>query len=400
MQPVAIKTFSVRELNEFTHRTLSEHVGAIVVEGELSGVRVRNGRWLLFNLVDGESTVDCFAARLDPGIEPKDGLRVRILATPRIYVPYGRYSLTVEAMEAVGAGPLQAAYEALYRTLKLEGLFRMERKRALPKFPERIGIITSADGAAVGDVRKVIRERWGGITMILRHVAVQGTTAAKDIVRSLDSFNERERVDVVILTRGGGSAEDLSAFNDEHVIRAVFASAAPVIAAIGHEKDVTLAELVADARGATPSHAAQLAVPDRQTVTALLGTAEASLRHALHNRYERTMNTLTARADLLSLRTTVAHRNAQHRLDRAASTITQATHRIDTASLRLDRIGAVLASLDPQRILTRGYSFTTNRTTGTILRSIRDVSDGDRLETRLADGSVLSEVIHGEETAV
>lgn len=373
MELVEPIVYSVQAFNELVNQALDEHIGTVLVEGEITGFRVNRQQWVTFDLKDASSIVNCFASVYKIGTAFENGMMVRVLAKPRIYVPYGKYSLTIEAIRPVGSGAIQKAYALLVQTLTAEGLFAPEHKKPLPSFPERVGIITSPEGEALHDVRKIFSSRWGGFSAHLYPVHVQGTRSPDNIVTAIHYFNERHPVDVIILTRGGGSAEDLLAFNDEGVARAIFASRIPVIAAIGHERDVTIAELVADVRAATPSHAAQIAVPDRKTIKSNLIQLALTIRN------------------LIQQRMTI---NRQHLTD-ATLGINQAFKRslLEARSACISQ-DALLNALNPIRILDRGYSFTMLPDSGTIIRSITDVSSGQQIRTYLADGNIYSEVAH------
>ena len=408
--------YSVQQCNELVNELLSEEIGTILVEGEISNFQVKRNQWVTFDLKDSGSVVNCFASLFKVGRSFDHGMHVRILAKPRIYVPYGKYSLTVEAVQPIGAGALQQAYELLLRQLTAEGLFDPQHKQAIPTYPERIGIITSAEGAAIDDVRKVLTERWGGFQLALYPVHVQGKEAATDVLRAIHYCNEHSTNDVLIVTRGGGSLEDLQAFNDERVARAIFSSRIPIICAIGHEKDTSIAELVADQRAATPSHAAQLAVPDRATVQAYLHQLSSQTQQRVQTRIHRYQSRLATERQLIARSVQRVLQAATHQLTRyelaaqqipkraarATSTLLQEerrlTHRaqqlLGQSQQRLMTAAGIAQALDPRAVLRRGYSFTTDQELGTVIRTIGDVVPGQQLTTHLADGIIQSEVTH------
>lgn len=414
--------YSVEQCNELVNEVLGAEIGAILVEGEISNLQIKRNQWVTFDLKDSTSVVNCFASVYKVGRSYEHGMMVRVLARPRIYVPYGKYSLNIDAIQPVGEGALQQAYQLLLRQLEGEGLFEQHRKQPLPPYPERIGLITSPEGAALDDVRTVISGRWGGLQVLLYPVLVQGTSAPTDIIRAIQYFNERSIVDTIILTRGGGSMEDLQAFNTERVARAIAGSKIPVVCAIGHERDTTIAELVADQRAATPSHAAQLAVPSRETVRqALQGYALrlaepirrrlAAQRHVLsvveHRLREPIQRIIRDAHDVLA-RYTQAARELHHAVDRTAGTLTQyqagmmirIRDKLATASLRLTRNTSLLHALNPRAILARGYSFTTDEQSGTVVRSTQGIKLGQRLTIHLADGVIRSEVRHASKKTI
>lgn len=414
-QLVEPTAYSVAGFNELVNATLGEHIGDVLVTGEVAGVSVRQGKWLTFTLRDESSTLNCFGVVQRLGVPVEEGMHVRVLGSPRIYVPYGKYSFTVEAVEPIGAGALQRAYQLLLAKLKAEGLFDDEHKQQLPAYPARIGLITSKDGAALGDVRKVLGERWGGFSLTLAPVTVQGISAPRQIIGALRYFNEQHPVDVILLTRGGGAAEDLQAFNDERVARAVFASRTPVIAAIGHEQDVTIAELVADMRAATPSNAAQHAVPDWRTILAELTALQTKQVHLLEQRLVRARKQIDRVVHLYALQRQRAHAAVERATGRVtqlqaahayrrqryreilartkALTASRVHDRLRNAAQRLDRETALLRTLNPSAILRRGYTFTVDKASGRILTSVDALQSGQRIETKFHDGSREAEVI-------
>ena len=366
MNKVKPPVYTVTSFNELVNEVLTERVGPVLVTGEVSGVTLRRGRWLTFDLKDERSVVNCFAVQARIGIALEDGMTVKILGAPRIYVPYGKYSLNVQAVEPVGTGSLKRAYELLIQRLRTEGLFDPDHKQPLPQFPETIGIITSGEGAALHDVRRILSQRWGGVHIYLAPVPVQGVQAASAIVRAIRYFNTHHPVDTLIITRGGGSLEDLQAFNDELVAREIFSSRIPTIVGVGHETDESIAELVADVRAATPSHAAQLAVPDRETITLRVKQLEQRLRDTQHKKV------------------TICGRVILH-------TIEIIQQYLDRTNQRVSRIEELLRLLDPRAVLAHGYSVTTLGD-GTVLTNTQPVRTGAHIRSRLASGTIESEV--------
>jgi exodeoxyribonuclease VII large subunit len=261
----------VAALTRLIKETLAESFPAVWVKGEISGFKRAESGHLYFSLKEGkDALIQCVmwkgsASRL--AFQPQDGTEVEAFGAITVYEPRGNYQLMVESMRPGGLGALLLALEELKRKLAAEGLFDTARKRPLPRFPRRIGLVTSPVGAAVRDMVKVLRARWPGIEIVLAPVRVQGTGAAEEIAAAIERFNRYAKVDLLIVGRGGGSLEDLWAFNEERVVRAIAASRLPVISAVGHEVDTTLADHAADVRAATPSNAAEIAVRDRAEVT-------------------------------------------------------------------------------------------------------------------------------------
>lgn len=409
---------SVTQAVDVVNQTLREHLGEVLIEGEVSGFGIRQGRWVTFSLKDDSSRLECFMVKEQLRVPLEDGMLVRVLATTRVYPRFGKFSLNPLAIELVGEGALRRAYELLLRQLEAEGLFAEGRKRPLPRFPSTIALVTSKDGAALHDVRRVLTERWGGFTLQLYPVAVQGQEAIPSVLRALQKINTHSQADVLILTRGGGSLEDLQAFNSEEVARAIASSRVPTIVAIGHESDTSIAELVADRRAATPSNAAQLAVPDRQTVGLELADTDRRIDTAIRNRFERARSTIdrlvraaqTMRGVLnRSLERAVEHmsywrRRQPNRLRLLSDSVVRSQQlavrllndRISTSVRSLRQMYARVTQLGPQQVLARGYSFTRRADSGTILRSSQDIQVGTRLVTQLADGQLSSEVTNGK----
>ncbi len=387
---------------------------AVWVEGEVMDVRLSRGRYCYFDLKDAEALVHCFALQFRLHTPLEDGMTVRVWGVPNVYQRYGRFSLVVESVELAGEGTLRRAFELLKRQLESEGLFAPERKRALPRFPERIALVTSPDAAAYTDVLKVLRARRGGLDILVTPVVVQGSTAAEQIERAIVYLNDHVPIlDALVLVRGGGSAEELQAFNDERVVRALARSRIPTIVGVGHERDVTLADLVADVRASTPSNAAELLTPTRNDLLGDLELLTSRLRTVVHDALsEREARVLRAVGLLrLSTRETLdrilhaiqqmsavgrvmlmslaRHRqgvDARERLLRAAMTRARMA-----AAERLDVMERLLTTLHPEHVLARGYSITRDAQ-GRIVRDAAGVTPGVNIATRLHRGTLHSTI--------
>ncbi len=326
----------------------------LCVEGEVSGFRVSQGQWVNFDLKDENGLVNIFMTVWQLKVPVEDGMRVQVYGSPRIYPKFGKFSLSAQRVELVGEGALKKALALLRARLEQEGLFDPSRKRSLPTYPQRIALVASRESAAYGDFLRVLGERWGGLDIDVYHVQVQGASAVQDMVSAIQQANGRaEDYDVLVLTRGGGSLEDLMAFNDEQLVRAVHASKIPTLVGIGHERDVSLAEETADVRGSTPTDCARRLVPDRQDTLRQLSyqtdTIERSLQDYFHARKE-----LLDRALRVPLQWI---RGQRERLD-YSDTWCQ-THLRQWLSVLTDRFRAqerLLASLDPVAVLARGYA--------------------------------------------
>lgn len=352
-----------------------EHVNSLVgaemqvVEGEVSGFSVSQGKWIFFDLKDerGEAKIGCFMTVFRLKTDIADGMKLRVLGTPKVYEKSGQFRVNVEAVELVGEGALRKSYELLLKRLDKEGLFAEERKRSIPRFPETVGVIASRESAAYGDFMRILGNRWGGLRVELAHVQVQGEKAVRDIVGAFNYFNlAKEKPDVLVLTRGGGSLEDLQAFNSEEIARAVFSSKIPVVVGVGHERDETIADFVADRRASTPSNAAELVVPDRREIIYAIASMSAGLSKSLQERVEAKKNMLASFAGIL-----------------------QAYVRQNSA--RLESLVAVLKSLDPKAVLKRGYAIA--RSGGKILKDAGSVATGDIISVQLSTGTVSGKII-------
>lgn len=417
------KIYRVAELNRAARFTLENGIGEVWVEGEISRLtRHASGHWY-FTLKDEQAAVSCAMFRQNNTrvlFTPQDGMNVRLLGQASLYEPRGNYQLIVRSMEEAGKGSLQAQFEKRKAKLAAEGLFDADRKKPLPMLPRRIGVVTSPTGAAVRDIIHVLTRRFPNIGILLAPVTVQGENAAPTIARAIDYLNTRDDIDVLIVGRGGGSLEDLWAFNEEVVARAIAASGIPVISAVGHEIDFTIADFAADVRAPTPSAAAELAVPvqselQAQTtrLTARLGSALKNRSHLLRERIPGLQRTM--RYALLS-----GVQQRQQRIDRATAALSNALKgaavelkhhlpalqqsmanclrsAIDGRKQDLKRLKAQLQAYNPLGVLERGYSITETED-GTVVREASAVKKGDRLTSRFAKGSVLSEVKESRKT--
>jgi exodeoxyribonuclease VII large subunit len=351
------KVLSVSDLNREA-RELVESLGVLWVEGEISNLSRPSSGHLYWSLKDGEAQVRCAMFRLKTrgvGFELTNGQQVVVRARASLYEARGEFQLIVEAIEEAGEGLLRRKFEELKRRLAAEGLFDAARKKPLPKLPSRIGVITSPTGAALRDVLIALRRRFPATRVLVYPTAVQGDGAAAEIARMLALADKRRDCDVLILTRGGGSLEDLWAFNEEIVARAVAALETPVIVGVGHEIDFTIADFVADLRAPTPSQAAELAVPDQAEYLARLARAEQHLtrcaRRMLQRERER-VAVLARRLDRCHPGTAV--RQLGQRLDELEARLVRATERsIGARRTRLERVCAKLVRASPQRHLAR-----------------------------------------------
>lgn len=258
-----IPKLSPTDLISVINDTLEYTYSSILVEGEIASFKVNQGKWVFFDLKDAESSIGCFMTLYQLRMPLEDGMKVVVRGVPKV-TKWGKFSFTVQAVQPVGEGSLKKSFEILKEKLTKEGLFDPDRKRPIPENLHHIGVISSTAAAGYADFVKILNERWGGLKVTTAHTQVQGLDAPDQIIRALNFFNEQGKVDIIAIIRGGGSADDLSAFNDEQLARAIAASKIPVITGIGHEIDESLADLAADIRASTPSNVAQLLTPDRQ----------------------------------------------------------------------------------------------------------------------------------------
>lgn len=346
------------------NQTLEYAYPDLTVVGELANLRVSKNRWVYFDLKDELSIVKFFGTVYQLPGPLEDGMVLRVRGLPKLHNLYG-FSVNVSSIRLAGEGTIKRAAELLQAKLAAEGLFDELRKRALPYPPRRIGLVTSRQSAAYADFIKIINARWQGLDIQLIDVQVQGEASPAQIVAALEQFNEMAAPpDVIVLIRGGGSAEDLAAFSSENVTRAVAASRVPTLAAIGHEVDLSLAELAADRRASTPSNAAELLVPDRAHALAVLQAVSGQLEQA----GERQLQFARASLD-----------------DYGDSMYEVVADRLDDESRQLASRKQLLEALNPQAILRRGYAIVRGAD-GKSLRSIQGLSSGGIVDIKLADG--------------
>jgi len=388
---------SVSQLNRQVKTLLESGLTRLWVQGEISNlVRPASGH-LYFRLKDESAQIAAAFFRnrqRGPTISFKNGDHVLAFGQVSLYEARGDYQLIVEQIEPAGEGVLKRRYEALKKKLADEGLFDEDRKQAIPELPGRIGVITSPSGAAIRDILAIIRRRFPAVPVVIYPSAVQGDAAAPELVAALQSAVSRDECDVIILTRGGGSLEDLWAFNDEQLARSIADSPIPVVSAVGHEIDFTIADFVADVRAPTPSAAAEMVVPDRdewlRALDALLARTARAGRRALDDRGQA--------LDWLQRRL-IAGRPAA-RVQQSISQLTQLRQRLAAAGRRavsepghsLQVAARALDAVSPLATLDRGYAIVTDASTGKALIRARDVEQGDDIRARLAEGELIATI--------
>lgn len=327
---------TVSDFVALINQTLEYAYPSVSVVGEVSEFRVSQGKWVSFKLKDGESVVDCFMGIYQLRVPIENGMKIMVVAAPRVNAKWGKFSLNVRMVKPVGEGSIKKGFELLKAKLEAEGLFAPERKRPLPRVPSNVAVITSTESAAYADFCKIINERWGGMSVEVAHTQVQGDPAADQIIRAIKYFNNLEVLpEVLVIVRGGGSAEDLMTFNDELLAREIAGSRIPTLVGVGHEVDHTLADMVADRRAATPTNAAEILVPDRREIIRSAHQQAASLGHQL-----------VQAIDQYSQRTHEQLKSAFRRI----------RERLDDTFERLATLRVAVAQLNPDNVLKRGYA--------------------------------------------
>lgn len=381
-------TLSVSQYISFINETFRAiwDTKSVAIEGEVTGYRVAQGQWVNFDLKDEEGVMSCFSVTAKMPFRLEDGMRVKVYGLPRVYAKYGRLSFSVETIELMGEGALRKALADLRARLAAEGLFDASRKRALPRFPSRIALVASRESAAYGDFLRILGERWGGVEIDVYPVVVQGEKAAPSMVAALQTVaGSAHPYDAVVLTRGGGSFEELMAFNDERLVRALYACPFPTLVAIGHERDTTLAEDVADVRGSTPTDCARRLVPDRLDVLYEVQMMENGIMTALEQMVER------GRYLGDRLLRTMGH--WQERLEQERARLID---RIDRGADRWreqlqERVTSwlmFLQAVDPLQVLKRGYALVLDEQTQKPITRIDGLAGLDGVLLRLQDGTV------------
>lgn len=373
---------SVSEFLAILNETLTYAYPEVVIEGEISSFKVNQGKWVFFDLKDTESTLGCFMPLFALKLPLEDGMKVRVTGSPKL-TKWGKFSFTVRQVELAGEGELKRAMALLKTKLQEEGLFEQSRKRNLPTYPSRIGLITSGQSAAYSDFVKILQARWSPARVVLADIQVQGAAAPDQIVNALDFFNAgAEEVDVLVLIRGGGSLEDLQAFSTEPVTRAVAASRTPIIVGVGHEIDVSLADYAADVRAATPTDAARLVVPDRNEIIEKIQTIEQNLPRSMEYaliRLQRRLMQAVAVIERFVRQPSEQLTAVTARLQDNYSRYLRATRETITSNERL------LRSHNPTAILERGYAIV--RQDNTILKDPSQVTENE-LMIQLAKGDL------------
>jgi len=326
---------SVSDFVDLTNQTLEYAYPVVQVEGEVAEFKIIQNKWVSFKLKDDAAVVNCFASVYQMRTPLEDGMKVVVVAQPRLNNK-GFFTLNLKAVKPVGEGSIKKGFELLKAKLEKEGLFAPERKRPLPRVPKRVGVIASTESAGYADFIKIINERWGGLQVEVAHTQVQGLPAPDQMIRAIRYFNGLDQLpEVLIIIRGGGSAEDLSTFNDEPLVRAIAESRIPTLVGVGHEVDHTLADMVSDVRAATPTNAAQILVPDKAEI---IRSARAQAQSV--------GQLLTQAIDNYSRQTK----------DNLSAAFARIQEKLDVTTERLETLRMAVQQLNPQRVLQRGYA--------------------------------------------
>lgn len=326
--------FTVSEFLAITNQTLDYSFPLVEIEGEVANFKVSKGKWVFFDLKDNESTLNCFMTVFNLRHEIRDGMKIVVSGSPKI-TNFGKFSFVISSLKPLGEGNIKKSFELMKKKLEKEGLFSPERKREIPKNPERLGVISSITAAGYKDFIKILNERWGGIKITVANTGVQGLSAADEIIRALRYFNEKSDVEAITILRGGGSADDLALFNDELLTREIARSKIPVLTGIGHEIDVSLADLAADLRASTPSNAAELLTSDRSAEISSLKKSLSSLE------------------SLLLLKISSKLRENHEAIKKSAEKILL---ELKNTEALLEREKKTLLALNPEKILKQGYA--------------------------------------------
>ena len=390
------RAYTVSELNRAIKQQLEKTFGTVRLIGEISNARMPSSGHVYLTLKDDRTQLSAVVFRNVAKSLPfrlEDGLEVEAYGRVTVYEPRGNYQIIVERIEPLGQGALQLAFKQLKAKLEQEGLFDPGHKKPLPSLPRRIGIVTSPTGAVIGDMIEVILRRFPRVQVFIRPVRVQGQGAAEEIAQAVADFNAWRQTDVLIVGRGGGSLEDLWAFNEEVVARAIYASEIPVISAVGHEIDVTISDMVADRRALTPTAAGEMVVPELDALLDAMRTVKRRLGQSLLARLDVAKQQLRTLARSYGLnRPMDSIRQRQQRVDDIVQRAKMAAAgRASLARERLKAAGGRLESLSPLAVLARGYSITTDDD-GKLIKSTADVQPEDPLITVVADGRLRSVV--------
>ena len=391
--------YTVSQVNQYIKSLLDRdrELTALYVRGEISNYKAYPSGHHYFSLKDGEGAIRCVMFKREAmslRFRPENGMKVIAFGRVAVFPRDGQYQLYCTSLTPEGVGDLYLAFEQLKQKLYGEGLFDPAHKKPIPKFPKRIALITSSAGAAVRDMLRILGARWPMAEVFLLPVRVQGAEAPGEICAAIAWANQHQVADLIITGRGGGSMEDLWAFNDENVARTIYHSVIPVISAVGHEPDVTIADFVADLRAATPSNAAELAVPDQNEVAVWLRQMEGRLAQAMGRKLESARKDLDRAARCRALQDPMNYVDDKrmvldYQREKLAAGLNAALNR---ERQRFGQLASKLDALSPLKVLGRGYAIP-RKADGGVVRSVADVAPGDPLKLRVADGEISCQVV-------
>lgn len=403
---MAEQVLSVTQINEYIKSRMDadELLNGIAIKGEISNYKVYPSGHHYFTLKDEGGALKCVmfkGSALRIRFRPENGMKVIAMGRISVFPRDGAYQLYCMSMVVDGIGDLYAAYEQLKAKLAAQGLFDPAHKQELPKYPGTIGIVTSSAGAAVHDMLRILHKRYPLSKVLLLPVRVQGVEAPPEIAAAIRYANRFRLADLLIVGRGGGSIEDLWAFNDERVAYAIYDSQIPIISAVGHEPDVTISDFVADLRASTPSNAAELAVPDQDALRQQLDSMAAAMASGLHRQVRaarRHLNVLS-RSPALASPTSYLNQKKQNLELLRSRLVSAQTQSIDRRKRRFVELTAKLDAMSPLKVLTRGYAMA-QTADGTVIRSVKQVNAGDAITVQISDGRILATVKDGKENGV
>lgn len=390
---------TVHQLNDYVRILLARDplLQKVKVRGEISNFKLHSSGHMYFSLKDEQDRIPCVLfkqRRGDLGFLPRDGMQVIAIGTVSLYTRDGQYQLYVDQIERDGLGDLHLAFEELKKKLRGEGLFDATYKKSLPLLPQKIAVVTSHTGAAIQDIIQVVRHRNANIDILIVPVAVQGRGAADQIARAIDYVNTRSDIDLIITGRGGGSIEDLWPFNEEIVARSIFRSDIPIISAVGHETDFTIADFVADVRAATPSNGAELAAPETSHMLSLVDGFQKTLKDTI-------MDYLTAKQHQLDLiKNHYAFQTPRMLVDQHSQHLDQLSQRLTNGMQsglqrkadQVSKSAATLEAFSPLKVLSRGYSIASPEGRTKPIRSVKQISPAQRINIQFSDGQATCRV--------
>ena len=397
--------YSITQINAYIQGRMNEDpmLAQVAVRGEISNYKLYPSGHHYFTLKDEQSALKCVMFKgnaMSLRFRPASGMKVIALGRISVYPRDGQYQLYVSSMAMDGIGDLYAAFEALKKKLSQQGLFDPAKKKPIPKYPQTIGIVTSSAGAAVHDILRILRRRYPLCSVRLLPVRVQGAEAPEEIASAIRYANAHDLADLLIVGRGGGSIEDLWAFNDERVAYAIYESHIPIISAVGHEPDVTIADYVADLRAATPSNGAELAVPDREALAQNLDAFSAAMTGALNRQLRLASQRLEGLAASSALRSPTGYLDRREKdLQLLQEKLLAAQNReLSKAQQKYVANVAKLDAMSPLKVLSRGYAMA-QKETGELIRSVKQTTAGESIVVSLADGKLNASILSIKEAS-